>query len=209
MITKNVRVLTLLALTSVAACGETTLEAGDLSEGEAIDMAGAVLFATFASTQTPPQQQSTFAAVEYEYAADVATTVACPLGGDVAVEADVGVTGETETETVRVEYTMTQTHNSCVVESEEGREFTLSGDPDLELNLVVEADGMDGVIEWGGDVDGTINWSTDGKEGSCVVAFEFGGGLEGQSTSISGSMGGTVCGHQFNRSFSVSGAMPS
>jgi len=209
MTSKSVRVLTLLALTSVAACGETVLEPGDLSEAEAVDMAGAVLYATFASTMAPPQQQGGFAAVEYEYAADVATTVACPLGGEVAVMADVEVTGETETETVRVEYTMTQTHSSCVVQSEEGREFTLTGDPNLSFNLVVEADGMEGVIDWGGDVQGTINWSTDGMEGSCPVSFDFGGGIEGQSTSISGSMGGTVCGHEFNRSFSVSGATAS
>ena len=209
MISKNVRVFALLALTSVAACGETTFEPGDLTEAEAMDMAGAVLYATFASTQAPPQQQSGLAAAEYEYMANIETTVRCPLGGEVAVMADVEVTGETEAETVRVEYTMTQTHSSCVVQSEEGREFTLTGDPSLAFNLVVEADGAAGVIEWAGDAQGTINWSTDGMEGSCPVSLDFGGGLEGESTSISGSMGGTVCGHTFNRSFSVSGASSS
>lgn len=206
MTSTNVRVFAVLALTSLAACGESTVEPDELTEAEAMDMAGAVLFATFSTTQTPPQQEGGFAAVEYEYMADLETTVACPLGGEVALSADVEVVGDSEAETFSVDYEMTQTHNSCVVQSEEGREFTLTGDPDLEFNFVVEADGAEGTIDWGGDVDGTINWSTDDKEGSCAVAFEFGGGIAEEATAISGSMGGTVCGVEFNRSFSMSGA---
>lgn len=205
MNSKSVRVLTLLALTSVAACGETTLEPGELSEAEAMDMAGAVLFAAFSSTMAPPEQSGPSAA-EYEYMANMDRTVDCPLGGDVAITADVEVSGESESQTARVAYSMTQTHNSCVVQSEGGRQFTLSGNPDLEFNIVVEADHQEGFIDWAGDVDGSIDWSTDGKEGSCVVAFEFGGGLEGQATSIGGSMGGTVCGVQFQRTFSLGAA---
>lgn len=202
---RNVRVLTLLALTGVAACGET-LVPGELTEAEAMDMAGAVLVATFASTQAPPTQPG-LAAVEFEWTADFDQTVECPLGGSVAIMSDVLVSGETESEMTRLDYTMTQTHNSCVVESEGGHEFTLSGNPDLALNLVVEIDGMESVIEWGGDVEGTIDWQTEGKEGSCAVSFDFGGGLEGQSTSVSGTMGGSVCGVQFERSFSIGGVV--
>ena len=77
------------------------------------------------------------------------------------------------------------------------------------MNLVVEVDGMEDVIEWAGSVEGQIHWTTDEKEGVCAVAFEFGGGLEGQSTSISGNMGGTVCGVQFSRGFLISGAAAS
>ena len=131
------------------------------------------------------------------------TVVPCPSGGEVAINASVLVEGDTDSEAGRIEWGMSQVHNACAAVSDDGRAFMLwaHDDEGLVANFVVENDGQ-GLVEWVGSVTGMIDWQTDGKEGTCEIAYEFSGELVGEE-SFSGSAAGTVCGVQVSESFQI------
>ncbi len=197
------RSLTVLAAgVAFAACGETDLIPSELNEAEASDLAGAVMLATFSATgEQPAPAPGGPAAAPYTYDASVESDVQCPMGGLVAVTADVLVEGDTESDAVEVDYSMTQVHDACVVVSENDRRFTLWGNPGLELDVHVWSDGA-GVVEWGGSVVGAVDWVTDGRDGTCEVALEFGARVEAQE-SLDAELAGMVCGFQVSRNLTV------
>lgn len=198
-----VRSLVLAACVAFAACGETDVVMGELSEAEASDLAGAVLFATFNATGGAPPAPAPEGPqlAPYSYDGEVSTEVECPLGGLVAVTADVVVEGDTESEAVTIDYSMTQVHDECGVVSENEREFTLWGAPGLELDLLVATNGQ-GVVEWGGSVVGAVEWETDGRGNTCEVALEFEARVEAQE-SFDAALAGVVCGFEVSRSLTV------
>jgi len=198
-----VRSMTVLAAaTALAACGETDLVPGELNEAEAEDLAGVLMLATFDATSEQPTPAPVGpAAAPFVYQGSVENVVDCPLGGSVAVAADIVIEGDTESEAATVDYSMTQVHQECGVVSEQDREFVLYGAPGLELDLVVATNGL-GVVEWAGAVTGTVDWETDGREGTCEVALEFDARLE-EGVSLDASMAGVVCGFEVSRSLSV------
>jgi hypothetical protein len=196
-------VTVLVAGVAFAACGETDPIPSELTEAEAEDLAGVLMLATFDATSGESGLAPAGpAATPYTYDASLSTDVQCPLGGVVAVTADVTVEGDTESEAATVDYSMTQVHDGCGVVSENDREFTLWGAPGLELDLLVASNGL-GVVEWGGTVTGAIDWETDGREGTCEVALEFEARLEVE-VSLDASLAGVVCGFDVSRTFSVS-----
>lgn len=197
--------MALIASVGFAACGESSdLEMGELTEAEAQDLAGVVLFAVFSGTGSVPQPTQGVngpQAVPFEFTAELETEVECPLGGVVAVTADVAVSGDTDTEAAVIDYSMTQVHDACVVMSENERQFTLWGAPSLGVELFVESNGL-GVVEWSGSIQGAVDWVTDGREGTCTVALEFGGFQEGDAA-VSAELAGTVCGFTISQSVSI------
>lgn len=200
----TVRLMALVATAALAACGTTDLVVGELTEVEAQDLAGAILVATFSGTGDVPQpgqgangpQPAPF---EYSYSVD--GEVPCPQGGLVAVEAELSVQGDTESEAGSVTYAMRQVHQGCGVTSENGREFVLDGHPALELGFMVVNNGQ-GVVEWGGSVEGGVTWVTGDRTGDCDANLEFSGRQEGEQ-SVSGEISGTLCGFEVSRSFSI------
>jgi hypothetical protein len=201
----SVRFLSLVAAIGFAACGETSdLVMGELSEAEAADMAGAVMFATFNSSDDVPEPASGASGPQtapFAFSTEVAGDVPCPMGGVVGVVGSLEVHGNTESQAGSLEYAVTQVHDGCMVMSENERLFTLWGNPSLSAAFAVENNGQ-GVVEWGGSVQGSVDWVTDGREGSCSVAVEFSGRQEGEA-SVSGDFEGTVCGFTLSRSFSI------
>jgi len=193
----------LVACVAFAACDTTELVMGELNEGEAEDLAGAMLLATFSSTQNaqPAPAPGGPQMTPVEYTAEVDTEVECPLGGAVAVMADLVVNGDTDNPALVVDYSMTQVHDGCVVRSENDREFSLWGAPSLTLDLVVATDG-EGVVEWEGSVVGAVSWVTDGRRGTCEVALEFGARAEG-SEAFDAEVDGVVCGFNVARTLRV------
>jgi len=193
----------LVACIAFAACDTTELVMGELSEVEAEELAGAMMLATFSSTENaqPAPAPGGPQMTPVEYTAEVDTDVQCPLGGAVAVMADVVVNGDTDNPALVVDYSMTQVHDGCVVLSENDREFTLWGAPSLTLDLLVATDGV-GVVEWEGSVVGAVAWVTDGREGTCEVALEFGARREG-SASFDAELAGVVCGFNVTRTLTV------
>lgn len=202
----TVRSMALVASVAFAACGESTdLVMGELSEVEAQDLAGAVLLATFSSTGEVPVQPAASAdgpqAVPFSFASEFDGDVACAMGGMVNVAASLEVSGDTDSEAGHIEYSMTQIHTDCMAESEAGVVFTLNGAPDMNLAFSVDNDG-EGVVEWGGSVEGGLEWITDGRMGSCEVDLSFEGRQVGEDA-VSGALSGMMCGFQIARSFSI------
>jgi hypothetical protein len=198
-----VRSMALISAFGLAACGEDTVVPGELNEAEVQDLAGVIMQSAFTTSATVPAPAATVGGpqlVPYEFSSDVSTTAECPLGGEVAIVGELTVNGDTETESATIGYGVVHTHNACRAESEQGREFTLWGNPDMDLDFSVVIEGD--VIEWGGFIDGNIDWQTDGKEGTCSIAYEFNGRSQGDS-SIAGSVSGSVCGIQINQEINI------
>ena len=197
--------MALVASVGFAACRESSdLEMGELTEAEAQDLAGVVLLATFNSTGSVPQPAqvgSGLQAAPFELTAEFETSVECPLGGLVAVTADITVSGDTETEAAVIDYSMTQVHDACVAMSENQRQFTLWGAPSLGMDFFVESSGQ-GVVEWSGAIQGAVDWATDGREGTCNLAIEF-SGLQQGDAAVSAELTGTVCGFTISQSVSI------
>lgn len=201
-----VRLIALVATVGLGACGDgSDIVMGELSEAEAQDLAGVVMVATFSSTGSVPTQPALSPdgpqAVPFTFAAEIDTTVQCPLGGNVGIAASLEVAGDTESSAGSVEYAMTQIHNACVVMSENGRTFTLWGNPSMNVAFTVQNNGQ-GVVEWAGSIQGVIDWQTDGREGSCSVAMEFAGRDEQGAQSVA-SMVGSACGFSIDQTMSI------
>jgi hypothetical protein len=205
MRTNLVRFSVLLASVAFGACSDSSSVALDeLTEAEAQQLAGVVMGATFSSTSSVPQPTAGPEgpqAVPFTFATEINTTEACPGGGTVGIAAAIEVSGDTESEMGSVEYQMTQTHNACVVTSEDAHIFTLWGDPDMSAAFTVENDGQ-GVVEWAGSIQGSIDWETDSREGSCTVTMEFSGRTQAGATAAA-NLVGSVCGFAIEQAISI------
>jgi hypothetical protein len=194
---RPVRVLILMTAVTLAACGESTGVTGDeLSEDEAAQLATAVLAtAVTSATDTPdgpvavdgPQAAPIAISYDTEFVAE------CELGGSVAVEASLDIEGDTEVEGGRIEFSMTQVHDGCVVGSESGMVFTLDGAPEISGTVVVEADGL-GSIAVAGRLEGRVEWETEGRSGACPMVLEFAGAASETSETGEFAVAGSICG---------------
>ena len=196
---KIVRLVALVACVGFAACGDSTdLVMDELSELEAQELASALMMATFTSAGALPQQPSAAPGgpqtAPAEYSFEFEGSVDCALGGSVGVVATLAVVGDTESEAGTVAYSMTQVHDACGVMSETEREFTLWGAPNMVLDFTVANNGQ-GVVEWGGYVEGAIEWVTEGRTGTCELDLEFSGREEGDAA-MAADLAGSVCGFQ-------------
>lgn len=206
MNTKLVRIFALVASVGFAACdGATDILPGELTEAQAQQLAGVVMSATFSSSGSIPTQPAPTAGgpqqVPVTFAAEIETTLPCAGGGSVGVAASLEVNGDTESEAGNVDYQMTQIHDACVVTSEGGQTFTLWGSPSMNAAFTVNNNGQ-GVVEWAGSVEGSIDWQSSGIEGNCSVAMEFSGRDEAGASSVA-QLVGTVCGFSIDQSMSI------
>ncbi|MGD8288380.1 MAG: hypothetical protein PVJ80_03410 [Gemmatimonadota bacterium] len=199
-----VRTMALAASVAFAACGETDLPLDELNEAEAQELAAALVVQTFTTAEAgQPEAPATAGAqlAPFSYDGSVETSVQCPLGGVVALAADVAVEGDTESEAVALDYSMTQVHDACGVVTDSERQFTLWGAPSLMLDLLVESNGQ-GVVEMAGSVVGGVDWATDDREGHCEVALEMEARIEAE-VSVDYGMSGTVCDFEVSSSLVV------
>jgi len=205
MNTRVVRVGILLASVAIGACGDSSdVVMGELTEGEAQQLAGVVMGATFSTSATVPQPAlgpDGPQAVPFTFANEIETTVQCDGGGVVGIAASLEVSGDTESEAASIEYQMTQIHDACVVTSDDGSTFTLWGNPTMNAAFTVETNGQ-GVIEWAGSIEGSIDWESDGREGSCSIDMAFSGRDEAGASSVA-DLVGTVCGFSIEQSMSI------
>ncbi len=198
---KPARVIALSAALIVAACGEDSLVPSDLSQDEAQELASAILSATFANSGTIPTGPQLSGPQMVEFMTTFDDTAPCPMGGEVALSGSLDVYVNDTTQAAELTYVMTQVHDGCVVQGDGGRQFTLTGNPNLGFNFLVSTEGES--VTWDGTVAGTLDWVHDGNSGSCGISYEFSGTAQaGQS--IGGSVEGTVCGYQIDREFSLS-----
>lgn len=196
---KHVRGMMLALVVAVGACGDsddpTEVVTDELSEAEAAALAEVMSENAFATWQ---QDQAAMAPSLATFEQSVSFEADCELGGSVSVSGDmVAETSET-TEDVTIDYTVTQVHQSCVAESSDGLRFTLDGAPDVTVNFVVETGGD--LVTLDGGYAGSVDWSTDDKQGSCSVDIDFTAEVSQTGESGSASMSGSVCGRSVSNS---------
>jgi hypothetical protein len=201
----HVRGTALAMLLAVAACGDSATEVvGDLTQAEAAALAE-VVAGTVISTfdEGGPMAGPALGPALATLSQQVSFEGPCEFGGTVAVAGELDIVTDDETEELTsLEYTVTQVHNGCVGESQDGLRFTLTGAPNVTANFLVETEGD--LIAMNGGYSGAVDWSTDGKSGTCTLSVEFSLDLNLGSESASASMAGTVCGVNFSESVTVS-----
>lgn len=200
MKTWTVRLAALAAVFALGACGDDLTSTGEISEAEATALAGVIMENVIANTGSAPSAVNGPQMVPFESNTSVEFAAECPLGGTVGIMGDASISGDTETEELAIGYTVSHTHNACRAMGENGNEFTLTGNPDLSMEISVEF--VDEVIDWGGTIEGAVDWSTEGREGTCVVDYQFEGSATLQQ-SASASVTGSVCGFTVSQSFSI------
>jgi hypothetical protein len=205
-----VRSFTLLSLFALAACGDDNPAAVDasLSRVEAEELAGVVLSTVFSAasgvdTSEPAMAPAGPALASFSYTRSFEDVVVpCPSGGEVTLDVYLDISGDDTTGAERIEYSMTHAHSGCMATSEEGHVFTLTGDPNVVVEVVAEASaGSTTTID--GTIVGGLLWELEGRTGSCVIDLEF-GGTAGE-TSVAFGMMGTVCGISVEESITVTG----
>ena len=203
---REVRLLALVGLVGVAACsGDDGVSPGDLSDAEAQALAGVILQQAFASTAqietTPAPAAVGPALVPVTFSRSVQTTVPCPLGGNVAVDASFDYVGDTEVEDAEIDFSITHLHDGCVVATEGGTQFTLDGNADAPLTLgitvVSDATGAD----WDGGITGSVHWASGDRDGTCQVGLQFGGSVTQDAASFN--MSGAVCGTSVSQQLDI------
>lgn len=132
---------------------------------------------------------------------NVETEVSCPEGGSVFVSGSFD--GDADEQTGRGEFSLdyAQVHESCSVRAPStGDLWTFDGLPDVgvDFDLVV----AEGAFSLDGTQSGTVGWSTNGRSGNCTIDVTY--TVSGSETSLSGTVTGSVCGHQISTSVDVS-----
>ncbi|MEM7415836.1 MAG: hypothetical protein AAF389_10100 [Gemmatimonadota bacterium] len=198
----TLRMLSLLAVFGAAACDEA-LVPGELSEADAEALAGVIMESMFSNSTDVPSQAPAVdgpQTVPFEFSTDVTFTADCPMGGAVTIDGSATIEGDTEAEGARIAYEVTHTHAACSGQDESGKQFTISGAPDLTFDFVAEVEGES--VGWEGSVTGGIDWEFDGMMGMCEVNYAFSGSATGEE-SVTAMLEGTICGYLINQSLTV------
>lgn len=199
----SLRYLAVMAMMALAACGDDDAVGTDvLTEAQATELASAVFSAgLFDALAVNYSQPATTAGPQLAtYTSTVETTASCPLGGEVALAGAVDVETDDETGAGTLDFGLTLTHASCVVQGDQGSQFTLTGNPNLVFGFIANTTG-EGFGSFDGDISGAVDFSTDEGEGTCQITYAFSG--EASETAFSFSTNGTVCGHSITQNVTV------
>lgn len=132
---------------------------------------------------------------------DVENEVSCPEGGSILVTGSFDGDADEQTGEGQFSLDYTQMHRSCSVRAPSTDDlWTFDGLPDVgvDFDLVV----TEGAFSLTGTQNGTLGWSTNGRSGNCTIDVAY--IVSGSETSLSGTVTGSVCGHQISTSVDVS-----
>ena len=127
------------------------------------------------------------------HASDDSVVVACPVSGRLRVtgRSSESVSGDT----LRLETEFTAAPAGCRF-SQEGREFTVDGDPGIREHTVVVMVGFGEHIGIDGAVAGVVDWQLAGRSGSCNVDLVLTGEpARPGGPSATGMLSGRLCDH--------------
>lgn len=194
-----------LPLLALAACGgddgtgpggEDDLSAEEVEEmTEALAAAGAFAPAFGVPTFSPPAGS----AAREPVSMSIDQTVSCPQGGSIGMSGNLQGDYDDETGEGAFNLAISQDYMDCVSTAESsGRTFTFGGGMDMDLDMEVSQNSfsMDGTNQ------GTLQWSTSGRSGSCSVNVSY--QFSGSETSFTGQVSGTVCGVDVSQDLSMS-----
>lgn len=124
----------------------------------------------------------------------------CPLGG--AVEIALSFSGDVDDATGAgtVDMGITQDHADCVIQSEEGTQFTLNGAPETTTDVSMSVDAAQDFTMTGA-FGGGVAWATGGRSDTCTIdlGIDASGNLE--TGAITGTVSGTMCGQDVSQTF--------
>lgn len=202
----NVRAIALAAMLALVGCGDDGVSPGALSQEEAAELASAVFSQSLAealAVDVGSPAQTAGGPQLATYSETVEVSGPCPLGGQVALTG--AVDGETDDATGAgtIDFTLTIAHAACVVQGEQGTQFTLTGNPSIVLDLSMTTDGQEG-FTLSGSMNGLVDYAIDGGDsGSCQFAYGFSG--ESTASGFAFQTTGSVCGVDVSRTVTVSG----
>ena len=200
------RTLALVAVVAVGACGDDDpVSSTTLSEAEAQELAGAIFTQSFFQAMTLDAglpAQSVDGPQTVTFNETVQATADCPLGGQLSLDGNALGDVDDQTGAGTIAYTMTLVHSGCVVQGDQGTQFTLTGNPSLVFSFDVTTDGGDN-SSFSGGFDGAVGFSTSDADGSCGMDYGFAG--ETSTTGFSFSTTGTICGIDVSQNLTISG----
>ena len=115
---------------------------------------------------------------------------ACPLGGQLTYTG--GTTDEQVADTARLLTNVTLDPDGCMLSSD-GHEFTLDGNPNVQLDLNVTIVGSTFEFLVDGSLTGGVDWQLDDRSGTCMIDLTLEVAIaEPPTTTFSG----TMCEHE-------------
>ena len=201
----HVRCAAIALIVAAGACDESPTNVGDLSQAEAEALAevvsSQVIDGAFGASQRG-SSASAPAAATVNYEESVSFTGECELGGTVSIDADYEGEMDDETGEGTLSFVMTQMHDGCMGEADDGTVFTLDGAPSVTAELDMEV--AEEMFAFDGSYNGAVDWATGDRDGTCTIDVTFSVDLNGGMQSGSASMQGSVCGIDFSKSLSIS-----
>ncbi len=202
----HVRCAAVALIFAAGACDESPTNVGDLSQAEAealAEVVGAqVINGAFGASQRGTAASGPAAAI-VSYEESLSFTGECEFGGTVSVDADLQGQVDDQTGEGTVSFTLTQIHDGCVGESDDGTVFTLYGAPSVTAQLDMEV--SEEMFAFDGSFDGAVDWTAgEDREGTCTIDVTFSVDTNAGMQSGSASMQGSVCGIDFSKSLSIS-----
>lgn len=190
---------------ALAACSDDSVSPSSLTEAEAQELVGAIFSQSFVQAlgyQSAPAQIPDGPAMA-TISETVEAAAPCPGGGEVSVTGSVDGQTDDQTGAGQIDFTMSLVHASCVVQGDQGTQFTLTGDPGLDFDFTMTTDGEQNA-SFSGSILGGVAWSTVSKQGStCSFSYDFSG--ESSQTGFSFQTSGSVCGIEVDHNLSISG----
>ena len=195
---KQRQILVLSMALGLAACGESSTEPGDeLSAAEAGALASAILDLTLdagIAESAPPARASGAAAAPVTFNYQTQADGPCPLGGTMHADLKVGGAFDSVTQLGQLQIDVKAQHRGCQVKAKEsGQIFTLDGKPAIEAQLRL-ASKADGTYTLSGGYDGVVDWSSDGRSGTCHFDLDFSGTVNANTGAGTAKLQGTACG---------------
>ena len=133
-----------------------------------------------------------------------AVDLPCPLGGSMDLSGSTDIAGDTETDNVSVSLYLVAVHQGCVaVDEETGFEVTLTGQPNVTIDLALMVDEATG-LDIRGMISGSVLWETpDDRSGSCGIDVDIAVSLNAITGSLAATVGGQVCDDDISETFTL------
>lgn len=209
----------------LAACGDDGPTGPDVSQQQAEEVAAAVNSGVFQAfgiatggSGSASRAPSALAPRSYEMPTTISdgsytfdNSTSCPQGGSLSASGDGTInTSQTQnTTTIEWDWNAQASYSNCGVETDQGNIFVLNTSSPIQFtgNGTVTSDqagGGTGSFTW--NYSGTIDWDEQGgPSASCDVDLTTTLDLQSSQNTfeLSGSVRGTTCGRDINRTFST------
>jgi hypothetical protein len=198
------RILLVTLALGLAACESSTDVGDELSSAEASGLAAAILDLTLDAgmMQTGMAQLASgpaAAPTTFDHRAQVEGP--CPIGGTMHADLHVAGSFDPATGQGQLDLDVTAQHRGCQVKAKEtGQLFELDGKPNIKAEFRLAAK-PDQTFTLSGGYEGAVEWSSDGRSGTCSFDLTFSGSVNANSGNGTAKLQGTACGASITYDF--------